>query len=169
MKKQINVFYPISFAMIVIGILMIAEIFSLNSAQMNSINVGAALLTASSAMVGTVIYKRTGGVLGIISLVFLVLGIVLVFFGFLMPGFKEDFFLVKFFGKLETNPLVLICLGITIASIVQFENHLKNSLIKNERELRTRIEVLEKEKIDLEKGIIRATTFIESIRREDVE
>ncbi|WP_340015107.1 hypothetical protein [Paenibacillus sp. FSL K6-1318] len=169
MKKQINVFYPISFTMVVIGILMVAEIFGLNSAQMNSINIGAALLTVSSAMVGTVIYKKTGILLGIVSFVLLILGIVLVFFGFLMPGFKNNFFLVSFLAGFDTNPLVLICLGITIASIVQFENHLNNSLIENERELRKRIETLENEKVELEKGIIKATTFIESIRRKDID
>lgn len=169
MKKQINVFYPISFTMVGIGILMVAKIFSLNFAQMNSINIGAAFLTVSSAIVGTVIYKKTGKFLGVISLVFLIVGIVLVFFGFLMPGFKEDFFLVEFFSKFDTNPLVLICLGITIGSIVQFENHLNNSLIENGRVLQNRIDELEKEKVDLEKGLIKATTFIESMRGKNVD
>lgn len=164
MKKQVSVYYPIAFAMIIIGLLMISQLFNLESRQMNAINIGAAFLTLSSALVGSVAFRRINKVMNFLSSIFLVLGISLVFVGFLMPGFNEDFFLIDFLSKLDTNPLVLICLGITVASIVLFEEFIHNSLKQQEQEFQRKIIKLEQEKSELEKGLIRANSLIESIK-----
>lgn len=169
MKKQLNVYFPIAFSLIIIGILMLMEIFSLKSYQMNAINIGAAILTLSSVMVGSNIYKRTGSILLISSNFFLYLGIILVFLGFLLPGFQVDFWIINFFSKFDTNPLVLICLGITVASIVQFEDFLNNSLAIKERELQLRVEILEREKLDLKQALQRANSHIKRIQGEKNE
>jgi drug/metabolite transporter (DMT)-like permease len=164
MKKHVSVYYPIAFAMIIIGVLMVSKVFNLESNQMNAINIGAAFLTLSSALVGSVTFIRISKVVYYLSSIFLVLGISLVFLGFLMPGFNVDFFLIDFLSKLDTNPLVLICLGITVASIMIFEEFIHNSLKQQEQEFQKQIIKLEKEKAELEKGLIRANSFIESIK-----
>ena len=44
--------------MIAIGSLMLTDIFSLTTAQMNVINIGAALITLSTALVGVLLLKE---------------------------------------------------------------------------------------------------------------
>lgn len=158
MKNQSGVYYSISSAMIIIGFLMLTNFFELNTAQMNAINIGAALITLSTAIVGLVSFKKLNVWFVRFSKLNLYIGVVLVFFGFLIRSFKEDIFLIIIFNTIDTNPLVLVCLGITIGSIVLLENYNK----KNEQKLNNRIKELEADNAVYKKEIKRATSIIES-------
>lgn len=158
MKNQPGVYYSISSAMIIIGFLMLTNFFELNTAQMNAINIGAALITLSTAIVGLVSFKKLNIWFARFSKLNLYFGVVLVFFGFLIRSFKEDLWLIKVFNTMDTNPLVLVCLGITIGSIVLIENYNK----KNGRKLNDRIKELEKENAAQNELIKQANSIIQS-------
>lgn len=169
MNNQSSVYYIVAAAMISIGFLMTTNLFDLTTGQMNAINLGAAYVTLSTALMGVLTYKRVNSWIKFFGKVNLLLGIILVFLGLIMEGFKEDLAFIKILGDFDTNPLVLVCLGITVGSIVLLDSYNRRSASIKEIELEKKIKQLEAEKLELEKGVIRATTIIESMGRKKDE
>ncbi|MFK2827202.1 hypothetical protein QYG89_16400, partial [Bacillus sp. B190/17] len=100
MRNQPIIYYTISGVMIAIGILMLTDIFSLTTAQMNVINIGAALITLSTALVGVFTFKKINKVIIGFNAFNFFIGIIIIFFGFLIRGFKEDIDLIVFFENI---------------------------------------------------------------------
>lgn len=164
MKNQPIIYYTISGVMIAIGFLMLTDIFSLTTAQMNVINIGAALITLSTALVGVFTFKGANKKIKGFSTFNFFVGIIIIFFGFLIRGFKEDIELVVFFESMDSNPLVLVCLGITIGSIVLLNDYNRKKLHSEKEELNKKIKKLELENKQLEKEIVRASAFLEGLK-----
>lgn len=163
MKNQPIIYYTISSVMIAIGFLMLTDIFSLTTAQMNVINIGAALITLSTALVGVFTFENTNKFIVNFSKFNFYIGLIAIFFGFLMRGFKQDIGLIVFFENLDSNPLVLVCLGVTVGSIVLLNSYNTKKLRLEKKELNTKIAKLELENQQLEKEIVRASAFLEGL------
>lgn len=164
MRNQPIIYYTISGVIIAIGFLMLTDIFSLTTAQMNVINIGAALITLSTALVGVFTFKKINKIMTGFNAFNFFIGIIIIFFGFLIRGFKEDIELVVFFENIDSNPLVLVCLGITIGSIVLLNDYNRKKIHLEKEELNNRIKKLELENKQLEKEIVRASAFLEGLK-----
>lgn len=163
MKDQPIIYYTISAVMMAIGFLMLTDIFTLTIAQMNIINIGAALITLSTALVGVFTFKKTNKVIVHFNKLNFYMGIIIIFFGFLIRGFKQDIRLILYLEKLDSNPLVLVCLGVTVGSIVLLNSYNTKKLRLEKEELNKKITQLELENKQLEKEIVRASAFLEGL------
>lgn len=123
MRNQPMIYYMISGVMIAIGFLMLTNIFSLTTAQINVIIIGAALITLSTTLVEVFNYNKINKIIKGFNAFNFFIGIIIIFFGFLIRGFEDDIKLIVFFENIDSNPLVLVCLGITIGSIVLLNDY----------------------------------------------
>lgn len=121
MRNQHMIYYTISGVMIAVSFLMLTNIFSLTTAQMNIIIIGASLITLSTSLVEVFNYNKINKIIKGFNAFNFFIGIIIIFFGFLIRGFEEDIELIVFFENIDSNPLVF--------SLFRYYNRL-NSIIK---------------------------------------
>lgn len=164
MSNQKFVYYTISIVMISIGLLMLSSVFSLSNGQLNLINIGASLVTLSTALVRLLIFKKIDIFFSVISKLSFVIGLIFVFTGFLLKNFESSLGIIILVERLDSNPLVLVCLGITISSIMLVIDSQKKKSFFDNKELQEKINTLETEKRELEYEIDKASVFLEKLK-----
>lgn len=154
--------------MVVYGVLMNIQVFSLTSAQLNIINIGAAIITLSTTFIKITTKKASFEKINKIFLRFskfnFLMGLLIVLFGVSLRGFNQNSLLVSVFSNLDSNPLVLICLGITIASIANISLNNSQELVKENIETRTELNKMMNENKLLKSEIVEATKFINELK-----
>lgn len=169
MKEQASIYYLISGLMIGFGILFNIQLYSFSNAQLNLINIGAALITLSTTFVRILSFKKIDNFFLKFSKFNFLLGLVIIFLGIGFQGFNQNSKFVQFFVDVDSNPLVLICLGITVGSIANITKYSNDKVEEENAELRKDLEKLEAERDFLKNEIQNATDFINKFKRREYD
>lgn len=161
MKEHLSIFYLVSGLMIGFGVLINSKLYTFSNAQLNFINIGAALITLSTTFVRTLALKKIDNFFFTFSKFNFLLGLIIIFLGIGFQGFDQNSKFVLFFTNIDTNPLVLICLGITIGAIANI------SMTSNEvaEEENVRLKKLEAERDFLKCEVQKAADYINELKR----
>lgn len=167
MKEQASIYYLISGLMIGFGILFNIQLYSFSNAQLNLINIGAALITLSTTFLRILSLKEIDNFFLKFSKFNFLLGLVIIFLGIGFQGFDQNSKFVQFFVDVDSNPLVLICLGITVGSIANITKYGNDKVEKENAELRRSLEKMKTENGYLKKEVQGAADFINKLKRRE--